>query len=276
MIQYLAQHTARDVERLDISQRLLLEREEAASGIRTGSIFTNLREPLRGPELVVTLRVDVELEPVTNGLDEPLLEHAQRHVGRGIGREAAQRLVVVDEQLRLRIVARRQVDDQFVEIETGQHLACRQIQEFPIRLRGRQLRGVTAAGPGYEQWTEWHQQRGELRFRSARAARKQGQPPVLRREYVEDAAGVAILAMMQHESRLECDAFARLHGNVLFHPQLRKRASVVGPVLAHLDPEIEVQALAEPGIEFFARLLADALETRALGADHDRLLSRAI
>ena len=42
---------------------------------------------------------------------QPLLEHAQRRLGRGVRAQAPQRLRVVLEQLRLRIVARREADD---------------------------------------------------------------------------------------------------------------------------------------------------------------------
>ena len=175
---------------------------------------------------------------------QPLLEYAQRRLGRGVRAQPPQRLRIVVEQLRLRIVPRGQVDDELVEIEAGEHLARRQRQRFAMRLRAGELRGVAAPGPGHQQRPEWHEQRGEFRFRSARAAREQRQPPVPRGEHVEDAAGVAILAMMQHEGRLESDAFARLTSRPSLHAELRQRPRIVGPVLAHLDPEIEVQASA--------------------------------
>src|SRR6187549_2049663 len=60
------------------------------------------------------------------------------------------------------------------------------------------------------------------------------------------------------------------------HAELRQRPRVIGPVLAHLDPEIEMQALTQSLVELFSRLLADALEARTLGADHDGLLPGAV
>src|SRR5689334_24031698 len=62
----------------------------------------------------------------------------------------------------------------------------------------------------------------------------------------------------------------------LFHAELLERARVVGPILAHLHPQVEVQALAEPGVELLASFLTDALQTRTLRADHDGLLAFAV
>src|SRR5688572_28268651 len=62
----------------------------------------------------------------------------------------------------------------------------------------------------------------------------------------------------------------------LLESELRQRTGVVGPVFAHLDPEIQMQAAPKTRIEFLARLLPDALQARTPGADDDGFLPRPI
>mgnify|MGYP003693792853 CR=1 FL=1 len=81
--------------------------------------------------------------------------------------------------------------------------------------------------------------------------------------------------LMQHVARGSSVDLARLARRLysILQPELRQRARIVGPVLAHLDPEIrDAGAGRARGVEFFARLLADALEARSLGADDDGFL----
>ena len=147
---------------------------------------------------------------------QPLLEHAQRRLGRGVRAQPAQRLRVVVEQLRLRIVARREADDELVEIEAGQHLARRQRQRLAIAAPPP-VSCAASPRPDHDTSSGRNGISSEASFdfgpRAPRANKREA--AVARGEHVEDAAGVAILAMVQHEGRLESDAFARLHGHVL-------------------------------------------------------------
>src|SRR5215472_12716212 len=54
-----------------------------------------------------------------------------------------------------------------------------------------------------------------------------------------------------------------------FDPQLFEGAGVVGPVLAHLDPQIEVHAAPQQIVEREARGAADTLQALAARADDD-------
>src|SRR5262245_12759063 len=58
----------------------------------------------------------------------------------------------------------------------------------------------------------------------------------------------------------------------LLHAQLAQRLRAVGPVLAHLHPQVQVQAPAQQCVQLAARGAADALQALALRADHDGLL----
>jgi len=62
----------------------------------------------------------------------------------------------------------------------------------------------------------------------------------------------------------------------LFEAERAQRLGTVGPVFPHLDPKFEVAAPTEQRDDLAPRRTADALETRAARADHDRLLALAI
>ena len=104
MIQRLAQDAPRDVERLGVVQRLLLKRQQAAAWIGVRGAFAHFGHTLRRAELIEALRIDFELETVTDGRQQPLLEYAQRRLGRSVHAQAPQRLRIVFEELGLRIV----------------------------------------------------------------------------------------------------------------------------------------------------------------------------
>ena len=96
---------------------------------------------------------------------QPLFEHAQRRLRRGVHTQTAQRLRVVGKQLRLRIVARGEVDDEFVEIEARLSTwRGGNGSRFAIGFGRSQLCGIATAGPGHQQRAERHQQRSESDF----------------------------------------------------------------------------------------------------------------
>src|SRR6185312_4497551 len=61
-----------------------------------------------------------------------------------------------------------------------------------------------------------------------------------------------------------------------FDPQLPQGTRIIGPVLAYLDPQGQMEALAEGAVKFQARGPADASQPPAFRADDDGLLSAAV
>jgi hypothetical protein len=227
MIQRLSQHASRDVERRHVVEGFFTQREQAAAAVGAGRIVAHLEESQARAELVVMAFLDIELKAVPDRFEQSLLEHAQRGFRLSFGGEPPQRARIVDEELRLGIVTRRESDHELVEIERGHHVRRGNRRRLTARLRPRQLRRIAATRPRQQQRPERHEQRSEFRFRPARAAREQRDAAVALAEHVEDPARVAVLAMVEHVSRLECDAFARLHGPT---------PSPAGPARAHRPP----------------------------------------
>ena len=217
---------------------------------RAGGVGDRREEPLRRAEMIVLVGLDglarlrfaIEVEAVAERIEQPLLEHAQRALERRTVAQAVDRLVVVIEQRRQRIVPRRQFHQQLVQIERG-HQAGSGHWRRGLRAFGPgELRRLTPAGPGQQQHLKRLQDGGELRLRAANAAGKQGQPAVIAGHHLEDTARIAVRPVVEDVGRCEVGCGGRC---VSFEAEILQGAGIVGPILAHFHPECQVQPAAE-------------------------------
>ena len=177
------------------------------------------------------------------------------------------------EQLGVRVVSRRQLQQQLVEIEAAQECCGGSARCQPSALSAAVSCGASPR-PLHDSSSGWNgcsarEARRVLRAPRARipsCGRSRARRPRRSGCCHETGAGAA-------RSRASAAPGAP-RGS--FESQLAQRARIVRPVLAHLDPERQMKAAAEQAIELQARGAADALEARAVGADDDRLVAGAI
>jgi len=132
-------------------------------------------------------------------LQQVLLETAQRRGVVALVRQPVQRRAIVVEQLFVRIVARQQVQQQLVQVETAHQRRALQVRLTALPFGAVQRAHLALAEPGQQQRLEVHQHAAQRRPGPARAARHDRQPAVLTAEYVEDQAGLAERIAVQHE-----------------------------------------------------------------------------
>ena len=232
----------------------------------------------RDVDRLAAARVDVELQSKAEHVQQPLLEAPQHGSAATAAASSQQRVLVELEQRRLRIVLRRQLQQQFIQVAAADPAARRgRRQQRPVGLGAGQLRRIAASMPGQQQRLEGLQSgkaagAAALRPLAARAAREGGQAAMVAREHLEDPAGVAPGTLVQHVAGRSCTRSAPRS----FQAQLRQRLRIVGPVLAHLHPQVQVQRSPSSALSSRRAARADALQALAAGADHDGLLALAV
>src|SRR5437762_11246793 len=95
---------------------------------------------LVGFDALAGARLGGEIQPVAEALQQPLLEDAQHRLERRPGAQSRQRLVIVIEELRVRIMTRREPDQQLVQVESGQETRRRERRALLRALRSEERR----------------------------------------------------------------------------------------------------------------------------------------
>ena len=151
--------------------------------------------------------------------------------------------MVVIEERRQRVVARGELQEQLVQIERRQQAIAR-AAAAQCSARSAAVSCAASPRPLKEKSSGWNgcSTGASFALRTAHAAGKKRQAPVLARQHLQDTARVAPGPMMQHVARAQVDA-ARTAAS--FESQLLQCAGVVRPILAHLHPQVQVQALPE-------------------------------
>ena len=141
-------------------------------------------------------------QAVTQHVEQALLEQAQLALQRGRQRAGRRAQRVVIEQLRLRIVAHRQLQDQFAQVP-GRHQPSRgsgpAAPAACVDLRAGQPRRFATSCPGHQQRHEGLQHTGQSRIGAAHARANTRQAAVVAREQLEDPAAVAPGTLVQQE-----------------------------------------------------------------------------
>ena len=102
--------------------------------------------PLR-LDALAAVRLGGQIQAVAEHLQQPLLEQAQRRLERRPGAQQGERAVIVIEQQGERIVARREPDEQLVQVERRQQTLGRQRGVVPGALRSGELRRLAPPAP---------------------------------------------------------------------------------------------------------------------------------
>src|SRR4029077_1707300 len=146
------------LERARARELLGREREQGFPRECAGARVAGADESLGGAVEVVRLRLDrtpgqrfaAEVEPVTEDLEQPLLEDAQARLERRAAAQRAERGVVVIEQRRQRVVARGELHHQLVQVKRREQYRRRQRRAALRALRRGELRGLPATAPGQQ------------------------------------------------------------------------------------------------------------------------------
>ena len=185
-----------------------------------------------------------QLQAVAQIVQQPLLEAPQRRL---LALAAAQRIHacrVREENLRMRIPALRELEDQFVHIEPAHQALSVQGTRRTVDLRRHQGACLGLAGPRHQQALERPQNAFQRRLGAGRAAREQGEPTVFDGEHLDDTAGVPIGVLMQNIGRRQryaprtvardTDGIAPDLKTIV--AELAQRHLAVGPILLDLHP----------------------------------------
>jgi hypothetical protein len=135
------------------------------------------------------------------------------------GGKTRQRGLVSAKKLRVRVLARQQLQQELVQIETAQQSRARDQRQTAAPLGSEQGPQLAAAGPGQRQRLECLQDSAQFGARPPGAARYQRDPPVVGRQRLDDQAGLAIGIGVQDERPLLVAAVARLFHRTL--PRVR-------------------------------------------------------
>ena len=176
-------HTLCVLERARVRERLRLEIGQRSAVDRARSVrHARLRAALRLKPVItvdddrISVRGAGQLQSVPEVVQQPLLEAPQMLL---LAPAAAQRLHaggVRGEDLRMRITALGQLQDELVQVEPAHQAVVRQRGRGAVDLRAHELAGLAPARPGDEQPLKRAQHRLEGGFAPVRAARKQRQP----------------------------------------------------------------------------------------------------
>ena len=166
------------------------------------------------------------------------------------------RRFVVAKELRVRIFARQQLQQQLVQVKAAEQRRSRRPEA------GRRATPLSAAScsspppPTTKQRLECLQHPAQLRARPPRPARDQRDPPVVRAERLDDQAGLPIRVSVQHEGGLFITATRGCFIGVLLQDCARSRlsspaASAVPrrpPSPISPDPDLEEDLAAEQAL----------------------------
>src|SRR5882724_9680268 len=152
------------------------------------------------------LGLSCQIQAVAQRLEQTLLEDSQGGLQQQAAPQTLHRRVVVIEQGGQRIVSRRELHQQLVQVERSHEAHSRHGGIVIGALGARELCGLPTPAPGQQQQLEWLQDRGQSGFWPAHAAGKQRQPAVLARHHFQNPARVAIGPVVQDIARSELDA----------------------------------------------------------------------
>ena len=102
--------------------------------------------PLRFDALA-GVRLGSQIQAVAEYFEQPLLKDAQRRLERRSGAQLGERAVIVIEQFGQRIVARREPDEELIQVERGQQTLGRQPRVVLRTLRTGELRRLAPPAP---------------------------------------------------------------------------------------------------------------------------------
>ncbi|MNN18611.1 hypothetical protein D3C81_1318250 [compost metagenome] len=139
-------------------------------------------------------------------LQQHALEAAQHQAGGLAVCQPRERGQVVAEQRGIRIFARAEAHQQFVEIERRQQRIASQRRHAANPFGLGQRLDFAAATPRYRHRMEMLQHRAQRRMRALGALGHHRDAAMVAREDVEDQAGLAIRPGVQHKARLVGDA----------------------------------------------------------------------
>ena len=146
--------------------------------------------------------VAIERQRVAGFLQELLLEAPQGDRMLAAIAELVERGAVDFEELFMRVVAREQLQHEFVQIKTAQQAAAFQLRQPALPFRLVQRAQFAFAAPGQQERLECEQHAAQHRSRTARAARNQRDAAVIAGEHLDDQAGFTKWVTMQHEGGL--------------------------------------------------------------------------
>ena len=124
--------------------------------------------------------------------------------------QAAERILVVAKQPRVRVLARQQLEQQLVQIEAAQQRRPGHQRQATTPLGTNQRLQLAAARPGQRQRLERLQHTAQLGARALRTPRNQRDATVPGGQRFDDQARLAIGEGMEHERLLIVAPFALL------------------------------------------------------------------
>ena len=270
-------------------QRRTAHQRIAATGFRRGAARTQVEGvivPCRRIDRPSGIGLVRQRQRVTELGQEAYFELAQYRRLRRTGGQPRQCRFVVAKELWVRVFARKELQQQLVQIKAAQQRRPRDQRQTAAPLGSEQRSQLAGAGPGQGQRLECLQDPAQLGARSPRAARDQRDAAVLRGQRLDDQAGLTVGVGVKDERGLLVAPVARL-----FHravpgidsctcaasvAQPRELRVVIRPAGLHLDPYFEKHLATEQALHVPPRGACDRLHRGAAFAEQDRAMARLV